>query len=123
MLDQIFSQLKLALGDSSLIEISQVMGHGHRWLTLAMLILIPLSIIIFVRELMCWFYKANKILRRLERLERKINVMSDRLTAHTSDFSDYFQNSAPVVDPHRTVISSPTLPKASSLETDFKKRD
>lgn len=42
------------------------------WWVYALLILIPLCVLLSLREACCWFFKFNKMVNRLERIEAAI---------------------------------------------------
>lgn len=50
-----------------------LIGENQPWWFWAAAALVPICVLIFVREFMCWFWKTNKVLRRLEKLEKRIN--------------------------------------------------
>ena len=46
------------------------------WWVYALILLIPLCLMISVREFACWFWKLNKIVDRLERIETKLGALA-----------------------------------------------
>ena len=49
--------------------ISYLLGARQPWWVYGLLALIPICMLITVREMSCWFWKINKLVDRLERIE------------------------------------------------------
>jgi hypothetical protein len=52
-----------------------IRGEAPLWLYVV-LALIPICVIIAVRETFCWFFKVNGINRRLDRLDKRLMVLN-----------------------------------------------
>jgi len=50
-----------------------LIGDNQPWWFWALAALLPLCALLFVREFLCWFWKINHALRRLDRLEKRIS--------------------------------------------------
>ena len=46
---------------------------GYPWWVYALLVLFPLIGMISAREALCWFWKINKVVDRLERIEARLH--------------------------------------------------
>ncbi len=49
-----------------------LIGENQPWWFWAAVALVPICVLIFVREFLCWFWKINKVLRRLDKLEKRL---------------------------------------------------
>lgn len=86
------------------------------WWVYCLLALVPLCILITIRELTCWFLKTNKTLGRLERLESRILRLEKaaKEALSTSEFHPDAKGHGP------TALSTCSL-KASSPTADTQK--
>jgi len=47
----------------------------HPWWIYVLSVIIPLCVLITIREIMCWFWKTNKMVRRLNKIERQLDQL------------------------------------------------
>ncbi len=52
--------------------IKQFLTTQQPWWIYALLGLVPVCILISIREFSCWFWKVNKIVGRLDRIEKQL---------------------------------------------------
>lgn len=109
MIEKLYSFLELNL-DSS--RFAGLFDGELSTTTLVLLSLIPLCVALFVREVLCWFYKVNGLLRRINRLEAHLRRIGDLLEQNIA-------KQAPTVPPQR-IVSGPDIPK---VDIELKRRD
>ncbi len=66
--------LSLLISPENLALIKQQLGeHQPMWL-IALAALIPFCILLFLREIACWFWKVNQINSNLRKIERHLRT-------------------------------------------------
>ncbi len=74
---------------SSLIVnlISSLADGSAPWFVYALIVLIPFSILIAIREAYCWFNKVNKVVNRLEKLDKRILALTNSINNLATEFA------------------------------------
>ena len=59
------------------------------WWVYALAFILPLCVMLSIRETWCWFFKLNKVVNRLERLEKAIYTLAEgQIPAETKPKSE-----------------------------------
>ncbi len=69
--------------DTILSSISSLVSGGASTTTYILLALIPVCIAVAIREIYCWFLKQNKIVSKLERVEKQLIKSNQQLDKQT----------------------------------------
>lgn len=73
------SQFRLsALGELDIESLLELLAHNPPWWVYLLVALIPLSICFVTREILCWFWKVNRLNATLERIERLLAEQNAR---------------------------------------------
>ena len=70
------------------------------WWIYAAIVFIPFCVILCFREVFCWFWKINKLINRLERLDTRLNGLQGAITrmeAVQNAFQEPIVETPPVV--------------------------
>jgi len=59
--------------------LQNVVSGKADWWIYAIILFIPFSVMIAIREGYCWFNKVNKVINRLERLDRRFHNLNNTL--------------------------------------------
>ena len=103
MLEKLYS----VLGDNfDPSQFSGLLSGEISTTSIILLSLVPLCIALFVRELLCWFYKVNGVIRRINRLETQLKRIADLLekSVNTQTAVPASKITPPTVDPSRVDI-------------------
>jgi len=63
------------LRELNLDSLLQLLSQPAPWWIYLLAALIPLSLFVAFRELACWFWKLNRIVRSLERIEARLAAL------------------------------------------------
>ncbi|HMO17436.1 MAG TPA: hypothetical protein PKA63_04890 [Oligoflexia bacterium] len=55
---------------------SQIFTGKAPWWVYLLIALIPVCILVTVREVSCWFFKVNKFLRKVDRIDKRLAVLT-----------------------------------------------
>ena len=105
-------------------DILQIWEHllgAQPWWVYCLLALVPLCILITIRELTCWFLKTNKTLGRLDRLESRIVRLEKATKEALLKDSTSINDSHPEAKGYGPTALSTSSLKASSLSADTQK--
>ena len=69
------------LYDMSFDDVMLMLSQHQPWWVYLVVALIPLSITLVARELLCWFWKLSRIARRLDRIEYLLMTMLEQSSA------------------------------------------
>ena len=59
--------------------VNRILSGNAEWWVYAIILFIPFSVMIAVREAYCWFNKINKVVSRLERLDKRFKNLNQTL--------------------------------------------
>lgn len=77
---------------SSLFDLLAQLSSGQApWWLYAVIIFIPFSILIAIREAYCWFNKVNSVVSRLDRLDLRLKELQKSILS----LNDTISNSVP----------------------------
>ena len=85
----------------------------HPWIAVGLALLVPISVVICIREVSCWFWKINKIVARLESIEYYLqNLQQPLSTAQVSiPPEDNRKTNLPAEPTDKTIVSQAELDK------------
>lgn len=73
---------------SFIIDLMSSLADGSAsWFVYALIVLIPFSILIAIREAYCWFNKVNKVVSRLEGLDKRILLLTNSINDLVNQFA------------------------------------
>jgi hypothetical protein len=111
MLERLYSILERSSDPSSL---SALFGGEISTTALILLGVVPICIALFIRELVCWFYKVNGFLRRLNRIETQLKRVADVLELNALQNGSTPKESSPI---------EPPLKPSAKIDVELKRRD
>ena len=53
--------------------------NGAEWWVYLLVLLVPLSMLLAIREAICWFWKVNALVGSLRRVEKQLVKLNERL--------------------------------------------
>jgi len=59
------------------LNMGQGLIDGAPWWAYVLIVVAPICMLLGFRESMCWFWKVNTLVSRLERIEKRLAYMQD----------------------------------------------
>lgn len=111
MLEKLYALLE---GNSDPSSLTALFGGEISTTSLIVLALVPICLALFIRELVCWFYKVNGFLRRLNRIENQLKRVADILEHNA--LKDAREAQPPTSSPQQ-------LQPSPKIDIELKRRD